>query len=138
MNELSVDPFSEKLAMRIPYWSLWARIQSAPAMTSLVQPIPSSLRTSTETRFAPGAAPARPADAPVAMPATIVPCPRPSPAAFGAAVVRSTLAITFGTDSGSTPESTTAIVGSDDGASVSTLPQSAALPDSYGQSWSDE
>ena len=39
------------------YSSLWARIQSQAAMTSLTTPRPSSSRTSRETRFARGSAP---------------------------------------------------------------------------------
>jgi hypothetical protein len=36
MNELSSEPVSERLATRIPYWSLCWSTQSMPAMMSLV------------------------------------------------------------------------------------------------------
>ena len=47
-------------------------------MMSLVEPDPSAPMTLIETRFALGAAPAWPVDAPAAMPATNVPWPRRS------------------------------------------------------------
>jgi hypothetical protein len=46
-----VEEWSEKFATRIPYVSLFLRIQSAAAMTSLVMAMPLSSMTSIETIF---------------------------------------------------------------------------------------
>ena len=113
MKLLATDECREKFAMRIPYFALFARIQSAAAMTSLVRAIPWSSITSSETIFAPGAAPVWPARSPAAIPATNVPWPRPSPGELPGSVVRLTSAAIRPANSGrvaSMPESTTAIV----------------------------
>jgi hypothetical protein len=100
---------------------LFANIQSAAAMTSLVIAMPLSSMTSIETIGAVGAAPAYPVLEPAAMPATKVPCPRPSPAEFGWRLVIVTCLTTRPPKSvrpAATPLSTIAIAGtfSDDSA----------------------
>src|SRR6266576_2225087 len=86
------------------YVPLFARIQSQSSITS------------SETIFALGAPPAAPTADPAAIPATNVPCPRPSPGEFGVVLARFTWAATRLPQSksarfASIPESTTAIVG---------------------------
>ena len=113
MKLFATDECSEKLATRIPYFDLFARIQSAAAMTSLVSAMPWSSMTSIETSFAVGAAPDFPGKLAAAIPATNVPCPRPSPGELPGSELRLTLATTRPANSGreaSMPESTTAIV----------------------------
>ena len=78
--------------------------------------MPLSSMTSSETRFAAGAAPAYPGALPAAMPATNVPWPRPSPGEFGWSCVITCSPITREPLSKSArflsiPESTIAIVG---------------------------
>ena len=113
MKLFAVDECSEKFATRIPYFALLARIQSAAAMTSLVFAMPWSSITSRDTSFALGAAPLLPPMLAAAIPATKVPCPRPSPGEFPDSELRLTLATMRPANSGrvvSMPESTIAIV----------------------------
>jgi hypothetical protein len=76
--------------------------------------MPWSSITSSETIPAVGDAPAWPGEEPAAIPATIVPCPRPSPGELPGRVVRFTSARTRLPKSfreASMPESTNAIAG---------------------------
>src|SRR5262249_43729056 len=105
-------------------------------MTSLVVAMPASLITSIETSGAFGAAPVWPCEAPAAMLATKVPCPRPSRGEFRASEVRVTCPITRPPKSGrevSMPESTIAIVGGGC-VDLAAVGQNAATPATYGHS----
>src|SRR5712692_2933675 len=113
MKLLATDEGREKLAKRMSYFDVLARIQCAAEMRSLVRALPLSSMTSSETIFALGAAPFLPANSPAAIPATKVPCPRPSPGELPGRVVRLTSATMRPANSGrdaSMPESTIAIV----------------------------
>src|SRR5262245_53673043 len=121
------------------YVPLLARIQSQAAITSLVRAVPVSSITSSETIFAFGAAPVTPEAEPAAIPATKVPCPRPSPGEFGVMLARLTCAATRAPPSkserlASMPESMTAMVGAC-GAGFDDEPHRYAFPEAYGQSW---
>ena len=58
MKLFGCEECSEKFATRMPYVSLFCRIQSAAPMTSRVMAMPLSSMTSIETSFEAGAAPA--------------------------------------------------------------------------------
>src|SRR6266542_688164 len=107
-------------------------------MTSLVSPWPLSFNTSSETSFEVGDAPPQFPLMPAARPATNVPWPRPSPAAFGVSEVSDTSLTTRPPKNelpASMPESTRAIAGAC-GAGVALAPgfcQKPVTPVMYGQ-----
>ncbi len=106
---------SEKFATRMLY-VLWCwRIQSHAAITSLMCDAPFAFAVRMLTMGAVGTTPGYAADAPAAMPATIVPWPSLSPVAFGLSELRLTLATIREPKSAvfvaSTPLSTMAIAG---------------------------
>src|SRR2546429_4536312 len=107
-------------------------------MTSLVIALPWSFITSRETIFEVGEEPPQLLIMPAARPATKVPCPRPSPFAFGVSDVSVTCFTTRPPNIGlaaSTPESTIAIAGAF-GAGAALAPgfcQKPVTPVTYGQ-----
>src|SRR5215203_4990868 len=120
----------------MPYRLLLAMIQSIPAITSETYAMPLSSTTSTSTSGALGAAPAKPTFEPAAIPATIVPWPRPSPLdsanerdSLTDALIRPKKSERFWI-----PESTIAIAGIEKEA----RPHRLEKPCWYGHSWFDE